>query len=89
MPFLNFILTLSRDMVDKLRQALDESEILSTPDLISSETSSKDFDAFLRSIDKCATLAQAKRLRNDVDLGIRRSTIELRRGITINDFFCI
>lgn len=74
-------------MVSELRAALDNvpqakakrKSKASKGEEISATTSEKEFEAFLRSIKRCRSLLEAKRLRNDVELSIRRAKLDNER----------
>lgn len=67
-----------REQVAALRAALDrvpQSSVKKqkSSQEISSATSNKEFESFLRSIKRCTSLVEARRLRNDLLLSIRRA----------------
>lgn len=75
-------------MVNKLRAALDANpNIPKTPtshvdgtirrrsEDISLKSTSKQFESFLRSLTRCSNLLEAKRLRNDVEINLRRARL--------------
>lgn len=77
-----------RKMVSKLRAALDANPSIAqapaTPkdgsirrrsENISVKSSSKQFESFLRSLSRCPNLLEAKRLRNDIEINLRRARL--------------
>ena len=74
-----------RQMVDQLLAALDNapssaptptSAMTAKPPVsIKSITSEKDYEAYLKSIRKCTSLAEARRLRSDIILALKRANL--------------
>jgi sorting nexin-25 len=76
-----------RKMVDQLLAALENAPSLSTAvqaqtsksalplASINLVTSDKDYEAFLKSVKRCASLAEARRLRSDILLALRRADL--------------
>lgn len=77
-------------MVNKLRAALDANANLpKTPSKkaasdvtsrkrfedISVKSTSKQFESFLKSLARCANLLEAKRIRNDIEINLRRARL--------------
>lgn len=73
-------------MVNKLRAALDAAplSVKSPPsassstkhyDAISVRSSTRDFEAYLRSLSRVSNLPDAKRIRNDIELNLRRARL--------------
>lgn len=55
----------------------------SANEIISVRTSARQFDAWLKGISRCSTLAGAKRLRSDVTAQIRRAKTVTGRGLLL------
>ncbi|KAK9900670.1 hypothetical protein P389DRAFT_157250 [Cystobasidium minutum MCA 4210] len=71
-------------MVTKLREALDAApNIPQTPissaskqsGAISVKSTTKEFEAFLKSLSRCPNLLEGKRLRNDIEANLRRTRL--------------
>jgi len=70
-------------MVNRFRAALDANPTITTPtsktpkrnEDISVNSSTKQFESYLRSLARCSSLIEAKRIRNDIDISLRRARL--------------
>jgi sorting nexin-25 len=73
-----------QDQVKQLRVALDNTSAVSMKRAqaraISATTTDKEFESFLRSIKHLGSLADARRLRNDIDLSLGRTRLSSPEG---------